>query len=567
MLQQPAQAPVALHLALEIGVGRVGQLEIAHRSKQFGRFLGKSRRFALQAGDQLPLIDHVAVAAQRRSHPGILRHAETFVRQRRSGHPHLALGLGAVQAGDVLFGEQAAPGRVGDDHQFGDQLVERAAALAFGDLDDAMVRIGQIADDGEVVVVDALHGRGFAAPAFAGVGKVPEVEQFVLERLIGQGAVDGFAVEPRLDFVMAQIGGDMHHFQPRFVAEDFQRFADRQVQGHGRAIDAAGQRVVLDHGVGQHGDLVAGHVDRGQPGAGDAVERRAVGDGQPGRRDVDADARTNAGQPDDRQRVVDFCGLGVVDREGADVGARQVARQLGRVERREAGAFRELLVQESTVMQEIGRLDGTALEQQLRRRQAGFAAGRLEGFGFRLVAVRRVEQGVGQRADFRRQAEFLQLVDPAFDRQRLLTLFFKIGQSSCENVGRRLAEAALAFAVEIDGRGVQGKQHRRRFARRGVVSVVVTGKIKKRKFAIVHALPQEIRFDLVGQRRRLFEQRRSGRFLETQQYRRGLDLAALAGGHFDLQRAVVVGHDAAGLEAAIFFKQYVHRRIITQRIQ
>ena len=29
-----------------------------------------------------------------------------------------------------------------------------------------------------------------------------------------------------------------------------------------RAIDAAGQGVILDHGIGQHGDLVAWHVNR-----------------------------------------------------------------------------------------------------------------------------------------------------------------------------------------------------------------------------------------------------------------------------------------------------------------
>ena len=40
----------------------------------------------------------------------------------------LPLGLGTVQAGDLLVGEQAAPGRVGDDHQFGDQLVEGCRA-------------------------------------------------------------------------------------------------------------------------------------------------------------------------------------------------------------------------------------------------------------------------------------------------------------------------------------------------------------------------------------------------------------------------------------------------------
>ena len=142
-----------------------------------------------------------------------------------------------VQAGDVLFGEQAAPGRVGDDHQFGDQLVERAAALAFGNLDGATIRIGQITADFKVVVVDALHRRRLATPAFAGVGEMPEVHQFILERLVGQRTIDGFGVEPRLDFVVAQVGGDVHHFQPRFVAEDFQRLINRQVERDRRAID------------------------------------------------------------------------------------------------------------------------------------------------------------------------------------------------------------------------------------------------------------------------------------------------------------------------------------------
>jgi hypothetical protein len=208
------------------------------------------------------LIDHIAVTAQRRGHPGVLRHTKAFVRQRRRGHADLALGLGAVQAGDVLVGEQATPGRVGDDHQFGDQLVERAAALALADVYGAGIRIGQIADDLEVVIVDALHRRGLSTPTLASIGEVPEMNQFILERLVGQWAIDRFGVEPRFDFVVTQVGSDVHHFQPRFVAEDFQRIIDRQVERHGRAIDAAGQRVILDHGVGQHGDLVAGHVNR-----------------------------------------------------------------------------------------------------------------------------------------------------------------------------------------------------------------------------------------------------------------------------------------------------------------
>jgi hypothetical protein len=218
-------------------------------------------------------------------------------------------------------------------------------------------------------------------------------------------------------------------------------------------------------------------------------------------------------------------------------------------------------------MQLVGRFDRAALEQQLRGSQPGFGAGRLKSLGFRLVAIRGVEQRVGQHADFWRQARGLQFADPAFHRERLLTLFFKTGQSSCENVGRCLAETALAFAVKIDGRGVQGKQHRRRFDRRGFVSVVITGKIQKRKFAITDTLPQEIGFDLFRQRRCLVEQAGCTGLFEAQQHRCGLYFAALASRHFDLQRAVVVGHQGAGLEAAVFFKQYVHRRIISRRIQ
>jgi hypothetical protein len=52
--------------------------------------------------------------------------------------------------------------------------------------------------------------------------------------------------------------------------------------------------------------------------------------------------------------------------------------------------------------------------------------------------------------------------------KRLLTLLFKTGQSGCKNVGRGLAEAPLALAMEVDGRCVQGKQQRSRFDRLGL---------------------------------------------------------------------------------------------------
>ena len=259
---------------------------------------------------------------------------------------------------------------------------------------------------------------------------------------------------------------------------------------------------------------------------------------QPWRCDVDADPRTDTGQAGHRQRIVNFRRLGIVNREGAHIRTRQILGQLRRFQHREIRPFRKLLVEKATVMQVIGRFDRPALEEQLGGTEIDFGTGCFKRFGLALVAVRRIEQRIGQRTNFGWKTKLFQLADPAFNRDCLLTLLFKTGQSSCENVGRRLAEAALAFAMEIDGRGVQGKQHRRRFDRGGVVSVVITGKIQKRKFAITDALPQEIGLDLPGQRRRLLEQVGGGvldgrplsdeekaasfAFLETEDYREGL---------------------------------------------
>jgi hypothetical protein len=62
-LLQPAQAPVALHAALEFGIGCIGELEIAHCRQKVGRFRCIGRCFVTQPGNQLPLVDEVDVAA------------------------------------------------------------------------------------------------------------------------------------------------------------------------------------------------------------------------------------------------------------------------------------------------------------------------------------------------------------------------------------------------------------------------------------------------------------------------------------------------------------------------
>ena len=254
------------------------------------------RRLALDAGQQLPLVDEVDVAAQRRRRPGVLRDAEAIVRLRRSRHAHLAGRLRAIDGGNALLGEQPTPGAVGDDHQLGDELVERAAALPFADDDAAILGVGEIAFDREVVVVVALHRRGLAAPAFAGVGQIPEHFQLVAEGEVGKTFDHGLLVEPGLDVVVTQVGDDRHDFDARLVRGDLELGRHRQIQRYGRAVATRSQREAFDRRVGQHGDFVARHVDRRQPVTRDRVERRTWDDSDTGRRNMYPDAPADARQ-------------------------------------------------------------------------------------------------------------------------------------------------------------------------------------------------------------------------------------------------------------------------------
>ena len=64
-----------------------------------------------ERASQLPLVDEVDIAAQRRAHPGIAGNAQPVVRLRMHAQAHLARRLHAVDARHVVLGEQLAPGR------------------------------------------------------------------------------------------------------------------------------------------------------------------------------------------------------------------------------------------------------------------------------------------------------------------------------------------------------------------------------------------------------------------------------------------------------------------------
>jgi len=140
-------------------------------------------------------------------------------------------------------------------------------------------------------------------------------------------------------------------------------YVELDVQRHGRAVAPCFERVGLHHGVGQHGDLVARHVDGGQAIARDVVQRAVGRDGQPRRGDVDAQGDRAAAQALQRERVVDLGGGGVVDGEGHDGGQWQRLGDRRSRQRREARALGEVFEQEALPVELVGAADGAGVLQ------------------------------------------------------------------------------------------------------------------------------------------------------------------------------------------------------------
>jgi hypothetical protein len=163
--------------------------------------------------------------------------------------------------------------------------------------------------------------------------------------------------------VVAQVGDHRHPLDARAVAGDDEVAADVEVERQGRAVAAFAEGEAADDVLGQHRDLVARHVHRGQPLAGDGVEGGFAAEADARRGDVDADAPAGVGGGD-REGVVDLGGGGVVDGEGAHRRQRQIGGLGGCLDRREAGAGREVFEQEAVEVQLVGGRQRAAVEQQ-----------------------------------------------------------------------------------------------------------------------------------------------------------------------------------------------------------
>ena len=349
-LAQPAQTPVAFHLALEFVVAGVSHFKIAHRGEQIGAARGKGCCLFAQQRHQLPLIDEVNVTAQRRTRPGVAIHAEGFVRFRMRTHAHLAAVLHAVQTGNTGVGKQFAPVRVDENHQLGDELIQRRAALALRNFHPAFaIGRGALPVDGKAVI--GLLGRGFrfAAPAFKHGRQFPEQAQFFAKRKVQRCAVrQPFFVEQGFQRAQAQVRRHRHALDAALHRLHAERARDFRIQRHRRTFAPLGQREAFHQRIGQHGDFVAGHIDRRQPLARQLPGGRGAVKTQRGRGDVDADAPAARRQGGDGKSVVNFRGARVINRKRLHLGTRQALHVKGAFgQRGRLCALREMFKQKT----------------------------------------------------------------------------------------------------------------------------------------------------------------------------------------------------------------------------
>ena len=180
-------------------------------------------------------------------------------------HPDLARGLHAVQGGNVALGEQAAPRRVGEDHQLGDQLVEGGAALARDDID-------VFARDGKVEVQEVGIRARLAALGLKRVGEAPERCDLVFVLQAGLAAQRQQGVE-RVICPVPQVPGHLHSLEARVMPADGKIACGHiEVNRDRRPLRARVERKGLDNVGGQHGDLLSRHVNGGQPFARNRIE-------------------------------------------------------------------------------------------------------------------------------------------------------------------------------------------------------------------------------------------------------------------------------------------------------
>jgi len=220
--------------------------------------------------------------------------------------------------------------------------------------------------------------------------------------------------------------------------------------------------------------------------------------------------------------------------------------------------FGEDLEEETAEVVVVCRGDRADRQQQLGRRAAQGDACGLQRLGFGAVAVGPVEDLGQGRGDLLGQTSRYELVAHALDRFLALAFLLQTGERRLQDLGRRLLEASLALAVEVDRRAVQAQQQRRRFDRGGFGAIVFPREVEIGELFLAAHFPQEVGVERLGLALGLVEQRLRFRFAEGEEHGVALDLQPAAGRKLDVQRGLLLRDERAGLEGAGLFEKDEH---------
>src|SRR5439155_19524671 len=464
--------------------------------------------------------------------------------------PDLAGGLHAIDRRDVALGEEFAPARVHQDHQLGDQLVERRTALARHDAHAIVLDVK--------AVVDQRQPR--ARPAtlrFQRERDAPELAQLLLVREARRGP--GFErLVQHVVLRMTQVRSDGDAFHAAVRRERQTLLGYLEVQRYRRLRGAVVERKARDRVVGQHGVLAARHVCGRKAFARERIERRARSDAERRRSDVDAHTQHSRVETRHRERVVDLRGAELIEAEGGALRERQVLRGRRHSVRRKTRAARKELVQEALEVVLVRVVEQAATLEEPCRAEPAIPAGLLQGARLRLVAVRRVKQLVLQRGNFPGTLEARERLRPRLLLGEHALFLFQAGERELEGrLGRRL-EAALAAALEVHRRAVQLEQDAGRLDRTRLAPDVLASESLEVEFRRAGALPQKVDLEAFGKALRLGEQLARGWLLEAEKHAGGPNLGAPAVRALHLERGRGLREHRSHFELALLLVQHVH---------
>jgi len=319
------------------------------------------------------------------------------------------------------------------------------------------------------------------------------------KKRFGEGAVK---------HVVAQIADDRHELQPRDTAGHSQRgFVEREVQRQRRAVAALLQRVGLDNVIWQHGQLVAGHVNRRQARPAHRINGAAGQYRQARRCDVNAQRHgavtALAYKAVNRQRIVDLGRAGVINRKRPHRSQRQFILDRRRLQGRESRALGKVFKQKPLPVKLIRRGDGADFLQQIKRCCVRGARRLHHGLVFRAVLVGPEQNFVKLLANRRWALAAGELVCPGGDLRRDLLFLFDGIERQLQNLYRRFFEAALARAAKVMRCFKQPKQGRRlllnRRRLRSVRAEVIARHLGKAELVITGEFPGQVQFNFGAQ--------------------------------------------------------------------